>query len=98
MCEAICEFECTAADWATMSVSQARNPRLRTVNTQTTGLGGTQMRAADLSPARLVLSEATLMEAKSGADLILRVGFFHSKNCISTEGIFVTGLITLKQF
>ena len=56
----------TAADWATMSVSQARNPRLQTVNTQTSGLGGTQMRAAGVAQARLVLSEATLKEAKSG--------------------------------
>ena len=32
MCEAICELETTAADWAAMCASQARNPRLRTVN------------------------------------------------------------------
>ena len=91
MCEAICKFERTTADWATMSFSQARNPRHRTVNTQTSGLGGTQMRVADLAQARLVLSEIILKEAKSGSDLILRVGFLHSGNCTSTKGIFVTG-------
>ena len=87
MCEVICKFERTTADWATMSFSQARNPRHRTVNTQT----GTQMRAADLAQARLVLSEIILKEGKSGSDLILRVGFLHSGNCTSTKGIFVTG-------
>ena len=62
-----------------MSVPQARNPRLRTVNTQTSGLWGTQMRAEDVVQARLVISEATLRETESGSDLILRVGFLHSK-------------------
>ena len=55
------------------------------------------MRAADVTQASHVLSEATLIEAKSGADLILRVSFLHSKNCISTKGIFVMGLLAVKQ-
>ena len=49
------------------------------------------MRAADVAQARLVISEANLREAKSGSDLILRVGFLYSKNCISTKEIFVAG-------
>ena len=82
MCEAMCEFHGTAANWATMSVLQARNPRLRPINTQTSGLGENQMRAADVAQARLVLSEATLREAESDSDSILRVVFLHSKICI----------------
>ena len=70
---------------------------VRTVNTQTSELWAIQMRAADVSQALLVLSEATLREAKSGAALIMRVGFLQSKNKISTKGIFVTGLLTVKQ-
>ena len=51
----------------------------------------------DLDPvqARLVLSEPILREGNSVLNLILRVVFPCSKNCISTKGIFVAGLITI---